>query len=251
MKTKLFNGSKILFALALVAICGQLSASNPIKGNGNVVTRNYEFSAFNEISTVLPATINFTVSKEYACRVQLDENLFEYLDIRLKGNELTMKTVKEGSSYVQLSPTAFVIELSAPSLEEISLVGSGDFVFLTPFEAKDLEISIAGSGDVVFKETARINELEVSIAGSGDVKCDNLIADKTEVSVAGSGDVNIEAGTVRTLEASIAGSGSITTRCQLDRLKYSIAGSGFIYYVGDAKVSGNKVGSGQLRRIDK
>ena len=48
------------------------SSGETIKGNGNVVTRNYEVTDFNEISAALPATINFTVGDAYTCTVRVD-----------------------------------------------------------------------------------------------------------------------------------------------------------------------------------
>ena len=51
------------------------------EGDGNVVTHDYDLAMFDEINNVLPATINYTVADNYSCRVTLDENLFEYIDI--------------------------------------------------------------------------------------------------------------------------------------------------------------------------
>ena len=242
---------------------------NVAEGNGNVVTRDFEVTEFDEISLILPATIHFTVSDDYSCRVTLDENLFEYLDIYEKSGCLKLEMVKT-LQQVNLMPTKFVIEISAPTVEEIILTGSGDFSFVTPFEARKLKITRAGSGEVYFPETSNIRRFsmsiagsgklickdfhadytDVSVAGSGEFVCEHLYADQANLSVAGSGDIVIEAGTVKSADVSVAGSGSIETRCQIESMDYSIAGTGTIEYYGDVKVKGTNVG-GRIKRIDK
>ena len=240
-----------------------------VEGNGNVVTRDYDVAAFDEIDMILPATVNYTVADDYSCRVTLDENLFECLDIQVKHDCLNLKHDKRFDN-INLKPTKFVIEITAPTIEEINLVGSGDFVFVTPLEAEKLKVSTAGSGDVVFEETVKVQDLDMSIAGSGDaifkgtatihdfamsiagsgkLKCKQLIADHAHLSVAGSGDMEIESGMIKSAKVSVAGSGSIETRCRIESMDYSIAGSGSIYYYGDVKVKGTNW-NGRIKRID-
>ena len=239
------------------------------EGNGNIVTRDFKTAEFDEISMILPATVNYTVADEYSCRVTLDENLFDYLDIYSKGGCLNLDMVKT-LQQTNLMPTKFVIEISAPTIAEITLTGSGDFCFVTPFEARKLKITRAGSGEVYFKEKTNIRSFSMSIAGSGKLICkdfhvdytnvsiagsgefvsEHLYVDQANLSVAGSGGIVIEAGTVKSANVSVAGSGSIETRCQIESMDYSIAGSGTIEYYGDVKVKGSTMGTGRIRRID-
>ena len=239
-----------------------------VEGNGNVVTRDIDVAAFKEISMILPATVNYKVADNYSCRVTLDENLFEWVDIYLKGDCLRVEMVKTFQQS-DVKPTKFLIELTAPTLEEISLVGGGDFSFTTPFEAprlqintagsyctyfdgavnvQRLKISSAGSGNTVFNETATIEDLNVDIAGSGMLKCKHLIADHAKLGVAGSGSMVIESGTVKKANLSVAGSGSIEARCQMETMDYSVAGTGSISYPGDVKAVGTVVG-GKINKI--
>lgn len=219
------------------------------EGNGNIVARDYDVAAFDEINMILPATVNYRVANNYSCRVTLDENLFECLDIQVKHDCLNLKHDKRYDN-INLKPTKFVIEITAPTIEEIRLVGSGDFVFVTPFEAEKLMVSTAGSGNVIFKETANIHHFDMQIAGSGKLECKHLVADHANLSVAGSGDMEIESGMVKSAKVSVAGSGSIETRCQIESMDYNIAGSGSIYYYGDVKVKGSNW-NGRIKRIDE
>ncbi|MBO4871468.1 MAG: DUF2807 domain-containing protein [Muribaculaceae bacterium] len=243
---------KIYTLLATLLLMGgwKTQAQNyKVDGNGVIVTRDFNVTGFDEINTILPADINYTVSDNYSCRVTLDENLFEYLDILTKGDDLVLRYNSEKGQAIQFKPTEFRIELSAPTIEEISMLGSGEFCFITPFETQQLEISIAGSSGVTFAKTATIPVLKTSIAGSGKLMCKELIADHADLSIAGSGDVYIESGKVTSADVSVAGSGTIETRCQLESMDYSITGSGVIRYLGRVKVKGQRMG-GKLIRID-
>ena len=157
-----------------------------VKGDGNIVTRNIDVTAFNEISTSLPATVNFTIADNYSCTVSVDENLFDYLDIKVKDNELLMGKRKDDKN-TNLKATKFVIEVTAPSLENINLAGSGAFNANSPLEAENFEANVAGSGDIVFHKTVTAQKAELNVAGSGDIKA--RVNGKLTYGIFGSGDI--------------------------------------------------------------
>lgn len=232
------NGNKIITVY---------SRGSFAEGNGNIITRDIDVAAFKDFSMILPATVNYKVADNYSCRVTLDENLFEWVDIYLKGDCLKVEMVKTFQQ-ADVRPTKFLIELTAPTLEEISVLGSGDFNFVTPFEAKELNIKLTGSGDVVFEKTANIHAFDTDIAGSGSLLSKELLADHMDISIAGSGDVIIKDGKVKKANLSVAGSGSIEARCQMESMDYSVAGTGSISYPGDVKAVGTVVG-GKINKI--
>ena len=242
--------------------------NNVAEGNGTIVTRDIDVAAFKEISMILPATVNYKVADNYSCRVTLDENLFECLDIYQKGGCLRVEMVKT-LQQSDLKPTKFLIELTAPTLEEISLVGGGDFSFITPFEAPKLEISTAGAYGVFFEQTATIQDFKMSLAGAGKLVCEdlhsdrvdlnvagvgklvckNLHSDYADLNVAGAGGIVIKAGAVKSADISVAGTGLVETLCELETMDYNISGWGNIHYYGDVKVKGTCM-VGKISRID-
>ena len=231
------NGNKIITVY---------SRGSFAEGNGNIITRDIDVAAFKDFSMILPATVNYSVADSYACRVTLDENLFEWIDIYQKDDCLKVEMVKTFQQ-ADVRPTKFLIELTAPTLEEISVLGSGDFNFVTPFEAKELKIKLTGSGNVLSKEL-HADYMDISIAGSGKMVCDCLHAEHLRSSVAGSGDVMIKDGKVKKANLTVAGSGSIEVRCQMESMDYSVAGTGSISYPGDVKAVGTVVG-GKINKI--
>ena len=270
MKRNIIISATAILCMALVSctinVDGESFGGKTIKGDGNIVTRNYDLSGFDAISTSLSATVNFTISSECSCTVRVDENILDYLDIKVKDGELLMGKVKDQKN-VNLRATEFVIDITAPSLEQINQAGSGTFNVFSKLEGEKLEANQAGSGDIFFKEIVTVDKAELNVAGSGDMVCDELVADELDTDVAGSGDVKITNGKVRKAEASVAGSGDIVLTCDIENLDaniagsgdikarvngnltYSIFGSGDISYYGNPVVEGDKVGRAGLHRL--
>jgi hypothetical protein len=260
----------VIICTALVSctinLDGESFGGETVKGNGNVVTRNYDVTDFNEISTSLSATVNFTISDNYSCTVTADENLFDYLEIEVHDEDLRL-CKPEKHKKVGLRATQFVIDVTAPNLENINLAGSGTFNALSPLNAEKMEVNVAGSGDIVLKQTVTVQEIELNVAGSGDLVCNELIANKLDVNVAGSGDIKVANGTVSKAEAGVAGSGDIVLTCDIEnldaniagsgdikarvsgKLTYGIFGSGDIGYYGNPVVEGDKVGRAKVERL--
>lgn len=221
-----------------------------MKGDGNVVAREYAIDHFDVLVCALPATVNYSVADQSTCTVRVDENLFEYIDIKEKDGELVLRQAKpKGGKYINYDATEFVINITAPSVDEIMIAGSGDLNILSPIHEQSLEVNIAGSGNVVFKEEVDINHLELSVAGSGDIRVDKGTIRELEADIAGSGDIVSHAETQKA-EATVMGSGDITVNVT-GRLEYRIVGSGDIYYYGGPEVSGKIAGSGSIESIEK
>ena len=225
-----------------------ISVDGDVKeGNGNIVTRNYDVTAFNEIYTALPAVVNFTISDNYTCSVSTDENFFDYLEIKVKNGKLRLG-IPKGQNTIVFRPTQFVIDITAPSLEEIYHAGSGNLNFLSPLNEKELEVKMAGSGNVVFKEEANIDHLELSVAGTSDIYLEKGSIRELEALIAGSGKI-VSHAEVQDMDANVAGSGDITAKVN-GTLEYFIAGSGDIKYYGGAEVKGKIAGSGNVKQIE-
>ena len=249
-----------------IAISGESLGGETVKGNGNIVTRNCDVNAFEDLSLLLPATVNFTISEDYTCTFRVDENLLEYLDIKVKEKELILERQQKHKN-VNLHPTEFVIDITAPSLKEVGLAGSGNINMMSPLNGDKMEFFVAGSGNIVFKEAVNVSHLELQIAGSGDISMPDLACDKLEVDVAGSGNAKIDSGMVNNAEISIAGSGDCDLACTIDvmeadiagsgditanvsnKLTYSIIGSGDIAYYGNPVLEGDKVG-GRVKALE-
>ncbi|MBQ8431543.1 MAG: DUF2807 domain-containing protein [Clostridia bacterium] len=104
-------------------------------------------------------------------------------------------------------------------------------------------LRVSGSGDMRF---GRLNNVEINIAGSAHIEGHGAEG-STKVKISGSGD--LELGEVRgTMEAKITGSGEIFCSGELEKLVYSVSGSGGLQGKGltvtDAEI--HTVGAGDV-----
>lgn len=223
------------------------SSFETVKGDGKIVTRDYDVKKFDELLCALPAKLNFSVSEEYRCTIRLDENLLDYLEIKVKRGKLIIDKSPK-SNYLSLGATEFAIDVTAPSLDEINLSGSCNLDILSPLKMKKMEVNLVGSGNVVFKEETVVDNLELSVAGSGDIIIEKGSIWVLETDIAGSGNLLLHSD-VEYLDANVMGSGNITAKVN-GPLKYYIVGSGNINYSGNAKLKGKTLGSGKVNQLN-
>ena len=140
----------------MAAWCGTLRAET-IKGNGKVVTKEYQFADFDEISFVGPAEFTYVQSEAApSVTVTIDENLLPYLEVKVKGKELHIGPKPEGmlERSKELRPTVFTIKANSKALEEVSLAGSGSFKADQLVKAKELELNLSGSGTMCVRRNS-------------------------------------------------------------------------------------------------
>ena len=275
--------SLTLFLLLLVGSVNLYAET--IKGNGNIVTKEIDVRDFDEITLSMPATVHFTQSEQYSCSITIDENLVQFVGIKVIGDDLSIRQVpaKDGKpllsvsfgekelsvpkyQYPTLQFTKFEIHISAPRLEDVRVNGSGIFNFVSDFSAYKLNADVNGSGQIISDNVLKIGGLDVEIAGSGSVVFAQVSVDEAEVSISGSGSATIEGsfvevdlklmgsgnitlnGDMHTAKAKIAGSGNIHIGKVSKLVNYDIAGSGNVYYSGDAETRGYIAGSGTIQK---
>ena len=273
----------LLCALFVCLGIGTLNAET-IKGNGKIVTKEFNVSDFDEITMSVPATVKFTQSDEYSCTVTIDENLLQFISVKTYGDDLRFRQLpsKDGKplmsfsfgdkdvniphyQYATLQFTKFEINISAPRLEDVVVTGSGIFMLANDFADKKLNVNINGSGKFVAEKQVKVNELDVEVAGPGSASLINLSVKEAEVTLSGSGNVVMDGtykeldvklngtgevkayGEAPTAKAKIAGSGNVYLENISQNIKYEIAGSGNIFYSGTAELFGFVAGSGRIQ----
>lgn len=270
MKTRV---ALFLFVLQMIAISGYASG-NRIDGNGHIVTREFPISDYDGISFVGWGDFEYEQSnKAPFLSITIDENLLEYLDVKVEGKTLKIEPKKSTSmlsrnSY-NLNPTSFKIRSNSRKLQELNVVGSGDFTMNKPIAIEQLEINKAGSGNILFNGKMTGRKLECKVAGSGTIVVADLHLESLKCSLAGSGEARVK-GKVDRAEYSVAGSGKLDAYDCIARkadcstagsgrihayaeeyLEASIAGSGQVYYKGNPEVSKSIMGSGSVRKANE
>ena len=237
---KVFNS--FVFLALIIGVCsGCVScAFNVIRGNGNLVTTEKSFSAFEKINVSSSANIRYYSSPEYRAVVTIDENLDEYVEIATENNVLNIGT-KSGS----YSFTKFLVEIYCPTLDGVSLSGSGSFENVDKITTPTFEISVSGSGKV--EGNIECEKFSARIAGSGRIIVTGSSKD-ADIGISGSGKFSGSEFLINNATIRISGSGDVDTHV-IDNLKASISGSGSVNYHGEPKTDTNVSGSGRIRKM--
>lgn len=118
------------------------------------------------------------------------------------------------------------IYVTVPSLEYVSLSGSGNVTIGELSNTSSLSVDLPGSGTIEVDESQHLLEmLDITIQGSGSYRGFGLSTSKCVVSIPGSGSVEVSV---------------------VDQLTVNISGSGSVDYKGSPSVSENIKGSGSV-----
>jgi len=211
--------------------------------------------AFTAIENNCSIDLIITQGDEYGITVIAPEKYMNKITTEVKANTLVIDL--HGNVY---STEEFVIHITAVSLNEITLEGSGDAEIEGIFHAETLFIELQGSGD--FEGDLNVKDLEVTLHGSGDAEIsgvnnslevvqhgsgdfegDNLHLGKAYFSIQGSGDAEVS-GTAAMMTLTQSGSGDFDGRSfEVKAAKIRKTSSGeadvFITETVDAKLSGS------------
>tara|TARA_R110002073_G_scaffold4213_3_gene28025 strand:+ start:1245 stop:1964 length:720 start_codon:yes stop_codon:yes gene_type:complete len=234
---------KLIAVIVLIAFTGSIHAQwygKRIKGNGNMITKTRTVSDYDAISVAGSFDVKLVAGNEGNLTIHIDENLLEYLETEVNGDNLKISW-KKG---VNISThKKILITVPFVDIERVSLAGSGDVYSDDVIKATEFKISLAGSGDVKLHIAA--SDISSSIVGSGDV---DLRGNATSIrcSISGSGDIDAYQLTSDKADVSISGSGGVKISVK-DNLKARISGTGNVYYKGNPKYQDFKVsGSGSV-----
>lgn len=224
---------------------GDWSGKKTVASN-NYVTKDIKVDDFQKISVSGKADVIFTQkSGRPQLEVYTSDNIVDLLDIKVKDNTLHIGFKKN----VNVSYTKLEIRVSAETLEDVSVAGSGDILFKNGLQTKsNLAVSVAGSGNIHGNDI-KCNDMRISIAGSGSISSDNITCSNLKVSVAGSGDTVLKDVTSINTEAGISGSGSIIISGTTQTASYSITGSGSLFTQNQEakRVTASVTGSGSIK----
>ncbi len=233
--------------LALAACEGSIAnavskaGKSTFKDGIAISTDDTDPGEFDGVSLAGPDNVVFATGSSYTIRAEGDDDAIEQLRYKVKEGQL--KIGRERDGLWDGSTGAAIVYVSAPSLKNAKLLGSGDMQ-VDSMTTDSTKLSIAGSGDInVAKiETA---SLKTSIAGSGNVTMAGT-ANSAKISIAGSGDITGKGLNVENAKISIAGSGDVELSSD-GAVDAKVMGSGDIRVHGDAKCTSKAMGSGEIK----
>lgn len=235
------------FAAACLAATTQARAwwnEERVVGDGKTVTQTRELpGTFDSVATRGSLDARVKVGPAPSISVTVDENLQQYVRVRLEGTRLVVDWDRDvnvshrGEAYVSIT---------LPTLKKASTGGSGD-ITIEGSSGGDLVLTTSGSGDLRWRGEAA--KLEVSTSGSGNAILSGKAA-SLDASTSGSGDLQGEDLTVTgDVEISTSGSGDAEVRMSGGSLHARTSGSGDVVYRGDARtVDARTSGSGSVMK---
>jgi hypothetical protein len=230
------NRVKIGFAALLIMVAVFVQAQTTVERN---------LGSFKSVST--SGSFDVILKKGDVEKVVIkakNKEEIEKLKTEISGDEL--KIYPKGNFWSWGDSDSYQIIVYYKSLESIECSGSANVVGDDLIEGDNVKISLSGSGDIKLKKV-EAKSLKLSVAGSGDIKVTGRALTE-DLNIAGSGDISAFDLVAEKCNASIAGSGDIRLYASKN-LKVSIAGSGDVFYKGEAKIDNFSVaGSGEIHR---
>ena len=232
-------------AIAAGALLGGCHFTNAeARDAGPAVDRTYQVGSFDRIAVAGPYEVTVKTGGQPGVKAHGGEAILAETDIIVENGELKIiPKKKHGMRWNWGKDGKVRVEVSAPSLREATIAGSGG-IQVDRISGGDFEGTVAGSGNLGIAQLDA-GKAEFSVAGSGNVRASGTTR-SLELSIAGSGDVDLSGLTATDASVSIAGSGNVRARAT-GTADVSIMGSGDVELTGGAKCSVSKHGSGDVR----
>jgi len=240
---------RLIFVLIIFlnSSCGFVQSldKNMTIGDGNITTKTRSTEDYDMLKVIGSMDVHLQKGTEGKITVKTDENLHEYLEIRVVNKELIVKS-KNNTSY----NTKHGIHITVPfeNISKVKLTGSGDINTKDVIKTNEFNASVNGSGDIILDVEA--SKVEANVSGSGDINM-NVEATQVEADVSGSGDIylsgstfNLEVDvngsgdfsgfdlTAKNTDVSVSGSGDAEVICNKNLIA-RVRGSGDIFYKGN------------------
>ena len=169
---KLVSVALLLSSTILFSSCSRRSLE--LSGSGKIVNINSNFKGFTKVDlSGMIGEVNLTSGAlEYDIEGEIDDNLFNLVDISKVGETLFIKLTGNERNALYVERNKCVLNITAPLLDQLKHEGNGSVRFaLAPHQNVTLDksgnawMSISGTG---------ANNLGIAISGNGDVDIQNL-----------------------------------------------------------------------------
>lgn len=219
-----------------------------INSRAEEVSETRDLRPFREISLRLSANLFIEQGDEYRIEMNGRQETLDRMIVEVVDHKLIIRFSYEDMLLGNFDGGKITLKVITPTIEMLSVAGSGNIIAEKPLESRVLELFIAGSGDIKIANLT-CERVEAEITGSGDVVLSGQPVKEIKVLIAGSG--NIIASQLKTEYAKlrIAGSGNCDIYAD-NFIDARIVGSGDIRYKGEALVESGISGSGKIQKIN-
>ena len=207
---------KYTLTFALLLISSLLSGQ--INGNGNITMKSFDFTGIEVIEFRVTVDAEIDLSADNDLYVEVDENIFEHLTIKMSGNKLLI----DQNSWVEPSQ-AIKLKLGTTQLHRIRNTAWGHVELLNMDQERfraDMQV-----GTLIIK--GKVGTLDAR-TGAGRIDASKLEAQAASVRIDENGQILVNAS---------------------EAIQYGGSGFGRVVYLGDAQLERAKSASSELTAI--
>jgi len=236
------NRKNFIYCLVLVGVVILLSGCiGGVRGSGSMVSRDFEVEDFSALNIGGSYRVTWRQSDSVSVTVEMQENLFEYLQVSVRGDTLYIDSTRNFNTSSSNRPRVYVY---TPYLEMVDFSGAvsadnwdtieGERFFINASGAANIDITLdvemldldlSGAGDLTLAGTAHI--VDIIASGAADISADDLQTSETSISLSGAGSVDIAVS---------------------DHLSVDLSGAGRVRYTGTRLLIKVSLGLGELSK---
>ncbi|MEJ6980636.1 head GIN domain-containing protein [Pedobacter sp. P351] len=232
----------ILLLLPFISVAGTKSILHTIQGENKIEER--PVSNFTGISSSGAYDVYVKIGTTEDLRIEGEKDYIKNIETNVENGTLKIRNSKSGSGWSWTNFGKTKIYITAKSLNNLTLSGSGNMIINNTIKSDQLNTSVSGSGSI------RLNMIttnyNAAVSGSGNI---NAIghAKKASIAISGSGGFEGQNLKTATTDIKVSGSGNATIYAD-EQLNAHLSGSGNITYSGNAQVNQAKSGSGKITK---
>ncbi|MFC2058633.1 head GIN domain-containing protein [Chloroflexota bacterium] len=230
------------------------SGGSAITGSGNLATQEMDYSDFTRIDVSNAFRVTITESDSFLVSITLDDNIFEYLDMKQAGDTLYIG-LAPNNSYRNTTlratvnmPELNVVELSGASRGDVNGFSSSDSLTLgasgassfriDDMDAGDTKLKISGASkvsgsiymadgvfDISGASTVELEgsayDVSMNVSGAGSAKLANFVIANADIELSGASDAKVNVSGRLDIDASGASKLSYSGNPTLGRVSIS------------------------------
>jgi len=243
IKKLLFAGVIAVAAALGLSSCVNIGGVNSVRGRGSLVSRDFNVGSFTTINISGGYEVVFTESNDTRVTVNMQENLFDYLNVNVSGSNLAIDSSRSFNTGRNNTPRIYIY---APTLHGMTIDGAVSTINWSTVRTDDFFIDASGAANVNLD--LEVNSLTINAAGAANL---NLSGRAVTSDISSAGAVNVSAFNLETERTiiTVSGAGSAHVHASYT-LEATINGVGSIRYTGNPEVTRNVFGLGTIRARD-
>lgn len=213
-----------------------------VSGNGKISSREISSGNFENVEAAGGVTVYLRQAPAGAVKVQTDENLFEFLNIRTEGNTLYI----EPKEHYNLRPSKdIIVYASAPQLKTLSASGASKLIGEGEFTGEKIRIDASGASEVSM--AVNLSKIESDLSGASTL---NLKGNVDQFMVEGSGASKIMCMDLEAEKANLDVSGASEARVTANKeLVIEASGASDVEYRGNANINQKSSGASSVKKV--